>query len=145
MLIQSAKSVVETNTEKSNEIVNYSFDKEWIIKTADILSIYSKTDKHFPYVSVIVSDTLDKSPVFLGFRNYYGKLSDTIPPVKKDFIQETTEEERIYLNDVFKNGHEEVRFSANDGHYELFYPYAKNGKKIVLYFSEYQRYGKIGS
>ena len=145
MLISSAKSIIENNIEKSNNLVNYSFNEKWITQTDDILDLYSKTDKNFPYVSVIVADSIDKSKVFLGFRDYYGKINDTILPAKKDFIQQTTEEERAYLKNVFYKNINEVRFSASDGRYELFYPYFKGKKKIVLYFSDYQRYGKIGS
>lgn len=145
MLISSAKSIIENNIEKSNKLVNYSFNEKWIIETDDILDIYSKTDKHFPNVSVIVADSIDKSEIFLGFRDYYGKINDTITPRKNDFIQQTTKEERDYLINVFYKNFDGVRFSANDGRYELFYPYFKDGKIIVLYFSDYQRYGKIGS
>lgn len=145
MLIASARSIVENNREKSVKLLNYSFTENWIIETGDILDLYSKTDKHFPYVSVIVADTLDRSAVFLGFRDYDGKLNDTIQPVKKDFIQQTTKEERDYLDNVFYKKLDKIRFSASEGRYELFYPYLKDGKRIVLYFSDYQRYGKIGS
>lgn len=145
MLIFSAKSIIENNMEKSDKLVNYTFNKKWIIETGDILDIYSKTDKHFPHVSVIVADSIDKSEVFLGFRDYYGELNDTIQPTKKDFIHQTTKEERDYLDNVFFKNLDKVRFGANDGRYELFYPYLKDGKRIVLYFSDYQRYGKIGS
>lgn len=145
MLVASAKSIIENNEEKSDKLLHYTFDENWIIETDNILGIYSKTDKHFPYVSVIVADSIDKSQVFLGFRDYSGNLNDTIQPIKKDFIQQTTKEERDYLDDVFYNNHDKVRFSASDGRYELFYPYLKDGKKIVLYFSDYQRYGKFGS
>lgn len=145
MLISSAKSIIEGNMEKSNKLVNYSFDEKWIIETGDILDLYAKTDKHFPYVSVIVTDSIDKSQMFLGFHEYSGELNDTVPPLKKNFIQQTTKDEREYLTKVFFNNFDEVRFSANDGEYELFYPYFKNGKRIVLYFSDYQRFGKMGS
>jgi hypothetical protein len=145
MLISSAKSIIENNKEKSDKLLNYNFNENWIIETDDILDLYSKTDKHFPYVSVIVADSIDKSQVFLGFRDYYGKLNDTIQPIKKNFILQTTKVERDYLDNVFYKNLDKVKFSASDGRYELFYPYLKDGKKIVLYFSDYQRYGKIGS
>lgn len=145
MLISSAKSVIESNIEKSNRLVNYSFDEKWIIETNDILNFYAKTDKHFPYVSVIVTDSIDGSQAFLDFRDYYGELNDTILPWKEYFIRQTTKDEREYLTKVFFQNNDEVRFSASDGRYEVFYPYFKNGKRIVLYFSDYQRYGKIGS
>lgn len=145
MLISSAKEIIESNKEKSDKLLNYLFNESWIIETDDILDLYSKTDKHFPYVSVIVTDSIDKSQVFLGFRDYYGKQNDTIQPIKKDFILKTTKVEREYLDKVFFNSFDKVKFSASDGRYELFYPYIKDGKRIVLYFSDYQRYGKIGS
>ena len=144
MLISSAKEIIESNKEKTDKLLHYSFDKNWIINTRNILDLYENTDKHFPYVSVIVSDSIDKTQVFLGFRDYYGE-HDTIRPMKRDFILKTTKVEREYLKKVFYNHSDEVRFSANDGRYELFYPYIKDGKRIVLYFSEYQPYGKIGS
>lgn len=145
MLISSAKSIIENNLTKSNKLVNYSFDEKWILETEDILELYSKTDKHFPYVSVIVSDSIDNVPMFLGFANYYRADDDTTRPIKKNFIRQTTQEERAYLKNVFFKNNNEVRFSASKGQYELFFPHSKNGRKIVLYFSDYQRYGKIGS
>lgn len=145
MLIASAKSIIEDNVEKSDKLLNYEFEERWIIETVDIIDLYSKTDKHFPYVSVIVADSIDQSEVVLGFKHYQGTLYDTIQPAKKDFIHQTTKEERLYLKDVFYEGHEQIRYSASNGKYELFYPYIKNGKVIVLYFSDYQSYGKIGS
>ena len=144
MLTASAKEIIESNKEKTDQLLHYSFDKNWIINTRNILDLYENTDKHFPYVSVIVSDSIDKTQVFLGFRDYYIE-NDTIRPMKRDFILKTTKVEREYLKKVFYNHSNEVRFSANDGRYELFYPYIKDGKRIVLYFSEYQPYGKIGS
>lgn len=145
MLIASAQSIIDNNDEKMNKLLNYSFDKDWMRETSDILDLYSKTDKNFPYVSVIVLDSIDRSQVILGFRYYHSSSNDTSLPIKKDYIRETTNEEREYLNKVFYNNTKEVRFSARDGNYELFYPFANGNKKIVLYFSDYQRYGKIGS
>jgi hypothetical protein len=145
MLIASAKSIIENNVEKSNMLLNYSFNEKWIIETTDILDIYSNTDTHFPIVSVIVPDSIDNIQLFLGFSNYSGKLNDTIAPIKKNFIKQTTKEEREFLKKVFFNNYTDIWFSANEGSYELFYPYFKEGKKIVLYFSDHQRYGRSGS
>ncbi|MAC96628.1 MAG: peptidase [Flavobacteriales bacterium] len=146
LLVESAKSIIEVNTKKSDHLVKYEFDEEWIIETEEILEILSKTDDNFPHISILVKDSIDGEPVFLGFRAYYsGNLTDTIPPVKKTFITKTTQPERDYLNNVFENGNEDYRYSSHDGRYELFYPFFKGQKRIVIYFSEYQRYGKIGS
>lgn len=146
MLVSSAQSIIESDNTKREKLVNYSFDKEWITATANILDFYSKIDTNFPNVSVIVADTLDNSSVFLGFDTYLGfERNDTIQPKKIKYIRKTTEEERLYLEKIFFENQDEIRFSAHKGNYELFYPYSANGKKIVLFFSDYQRYGKLGS
>lgn len=141
MLILSAKSIIENDVKKSDKLLNYSFDQKWISETIDILDIYSKTDENFPNVSVIVLDSIDGSKVYLGFKEYYLQ-NDTIPPLKKEFLEKTDNEERNYLNDVFSGKSTKVWFKPKNGNYELFYPYLKNGKKIVLYFSDYSTYRK---
>lgn len=145
MLIRSAESIIQDNTAKAQKIVNYSFNKKWIKETSDILLLLSRTDKNFPHVSVIEKDTITNSSVLLEFAPYYSDYADTIPPKKADFIFETTKEERDYLNMVFDKNYKEIKFSAHDGNYQLFYPYFNGNKKMVLYFSDYQRYGKLGS
>ena len=147
LLIQSAESIMKDYSVKADKLVNYSFTKNWINETGDILNILSKTDKNFPHISVIVKDSIDDSKLFLGFRSYYEYISenDTIKPQKKNYILETTKPERDYLNKIFKSKSNKIRFSAHDGNYELYYPYIKGDKVIILYFSDYKRYGKIGS
>jgi hypothetical protein len=146
MLIESAKSIVDNNKVNNDKLVNYTFSEKYIKETANALRILSETDKNFPSVTLIVKDSLKGSPVYLGFNPYYeGDLNDTIHPQKIGYIHKTTKEEREYLNSIFDKNSSELRYSANDGTYELFYPYKKNGKTIIIYFSEQQRYGKLGS
>lgn len=144
LLIKSAESIIDINKVNSDKLVNYTFSKSYVKETSDILEILSQTDKNFPNVTVIVKDSIKDSPVYLGFTRYY-HLHDTIRPEKKEYIYQTTKEERDYLKSVFEKGNDEFRYNSHDGNYELYYPYKKNGKKIVLYFSEQQRYGKLGS
>jgi NADH:ubiquinone oxidoreductase subunit 5 (subunit L)/multisubunit Na+/H+ antiporter MnhA subunit len=146
MLISSAKSIIESDREKSENLLNYNFSKEWINETSNTLTIYSETDKHFPNITVITLDSIDNSQALLGFNSYkFINQRDTIPPHRKNYIWKTTKVEREYLAKVFLENYSEIRFSASDGRYELFYPYFKGGKVIVLYFSDRQEYGKIGS
>lgn len=146
MLIKSAKSIIEKNVINSDKLVNYSFSEKYINETSNILEVYSNTDKNFPSVNVLVKDTINGSTVFLGFNEYKGEnLKDTIKPQKSDYIYKTTQVEREYLDKIFSGKSKEIRYSNHDGEYELFYPYRKGKKVIVLYFSEEQRYGKLGS
>lgn len=145
VLVESAKSIVNSDEKSLNHLVNYQYDIPWITETSDVLALYSAIDTNFPNVALLVSDTLDGKSYFLEFNQHSYFTNDTILPAKKQFIRQTTQQERDYLNAVFEGNNKDIRFSAHGGRYELFYPYEKNNKKIVLYFSEYQRYGKIGS
>ncbi len=146
LMIQSAKSIVEDNKEKAEKILDYSFDKKWVAGTGETLFLLSKTDKYFPNAFVIVMDSIDYSRVLLRFTsNEREILNDTAAILKKDYLHETTKTEREYLNKVFDRQEKEMWFNAKDGNYELYYPFSKNGKVIVLYFSDYSNYGKMGS
>lgn len=143
LLIKSAKSIIENNNVKSEKLLNYTFSKKYIKETKDILEIYQNTDKYFPTVSVIVSDTIEKSKVYLTFNDYYdSEINDTIKLYKKDYMLRTTQQERDYLEKVFSGQTKEIRYTSNNGNYEMFYPYTKNNKTVVLFFSDYHKYGK---
>ncbi|MBN8678239.1 MAG: hypothetical protein J0M29_08440 [Chitinophagales bacterium] len=140
MLISSAKSIIENNPEQSDKLLHFSYTNQWINETSDILEIYSRTDNHFPFVTVVVADTMLSSRVYLGFNKHLRNSGDLTP--KTRFIQTTNQEEREYLDKVFLQNLNEIRFTAEDGHYELFYPYRKDNKCIVLHFSESPRFSR---
>lgn len=143
LLIKSAKSIIENNKTKSEKLLNYSFSKKYVKETGDILEIYQNTDKYFPNVAVIVSDTIGVSKVYLTFDEYYdNEINDSIKLDKKDYMLKTSQDERDYLEKVFSGQTKEIRYTSNDGNYEMFYPYIKNNKKVVLFFSDYHKYGK---
>lgn len=145
-LLSSASEVIDTNASRSQFLLDYEFNEGWIIHSAAIMSYLSKTDKNFPNVEMIVRDSIEGEPVYLKFGQFYGgNLRDTIAPDKNKFIRSTTQEERVFLKAFFNGEHDKHRYSAHDGQYELFYPYVKDDKTILLYFSDRQRYGKLGS
>ncbi|MCG8474722.1 MAG: hypothetical protein MI784_04490 [Cytophagales bacterium] len=149
LLIRSAESIVSDYSAKANQLLDYSFGKKWIDNAEDILYILSKTDKHFPHITVVVKDTISGSPLYLVFdpeyNHEYSEEDDKLPPLKKQYIMETTKPERDYLQGVFAGKSNAVRFSAHDGRYQLFYPYGKDDRMIVFLFSDYKRHGKFGS
>lgn len=148
LLVQSAKSILETSDKEAEHLLNYEFNKVWVTQTSEILEILSKTDSNFPNVAILTRDSINGRLVVLGFHAYHSHQAitkDTIPIQKRQYIQSTTPAERNYLQQVFEEGHTEYRYSSYNGQYELFYPYRKGHKQVVIYFSEYRRYGKIGS
>jgi hypothetical protein len=146
LLINSAEYIVNQNLGKTNQLVNYKFSKNYIIETANILNLYSNTDRNFPDVRVIVRDSIEGKQIYLTFNDYTSfEKNDTITPRKIRYIYKTTKIERDYLDKIYNQNSSEIRFSSYNGNYELFYPYKKGNKTIVLFFSEHQRYGKLGS
>ena len=146
LLINSAEYIVNQNLEKTNKLMNYEFSKNYIIETANILNLYSNTDRNFPDVRVIVKDSIEGKQIYLTFNDYTSlEKNDTIIPKKNRYIYKTTKTERDYLDKIFNQNSSEIHFSSYNGNYELFYPYKKGNKTIVLFFSEHQRYGKLGS
>lgn len=147
LLVSSAKSIIEKNITYTDKLLDYKFSEQYILTTSEILEVLTETDKNFPTVTVITKDSIDNNKVYLSFSEYYpGDLKDTIEaPPKKKYIQKTTQEERDYFETVFDKKNDKYMYSASDGDYELYYPVRKGKKVIILYFSDQQRYGKIGS
>lgn len=146
LLINSAESIVNDHIDKTKELVNYNFSKNWINNTSNILKILSETDVYFPDVSIIVRDTIENISLFLNFTSYsYESKTDTLAPNKLNYVLKTTNEERDYFNTIFNTKKYKLKFNYQHGNYDLFYPYIKENKVIIFHFSDYQRYGKIGS
>ena len=68
--------------------------------------------------------------------------------IEKDELLEALKvrfSDAIYLKEIFSGKNKDDLFSAHDGFYELYYPVHIDGKIIVLYFSDRERFGKYGS
>jgi hypothetical protein len=144
MLISSAQSLVSENRAQLSVLADYRFSKEYVIRAEKILQVVKKIDKYFPEVMLIVPDVIEGKKVFLGFSGdaYY----DRNKPVEKHiFIYSASRDERLYLEKVFTGEEKNYKFSYRKGNYELYFPVQIDGRNIVLYLSDYQRYGKYGS
>lgn len=144
MLIHSAKSILSNQSVNISAITDYTFTRQWMRRVSDALAVMSRTDSNFNSVTVIVNDSINSTPVFLGFGSYPRFMKDENPE-RADFLLETNLEERIYLEKAFREKNSDTHFSSSDGHYELFFPVVIKGRVVVFYFSDRQRYGKIGS
>jgi len=147
LLVRSARTVIESNQQRTDQLINYSFSDQWLTDAAKTLSFFERTDANFPHTAVIVQDEVDGAKSFLAIRGYSTSRNDAgevVLPAKSSYQMATTKPQRDYLDAVFSGKTTESRFTAAKGNYTLFYPYAKDGKVIVLYFSDYQQYGKMG-
>ncbi len=144
MLISSAQSLVSENRAQLEILANYQFSKEYVKKAQNILTVIKKIDKYLPEVELIVPDVVENKKVFLGFGGH--EYSEKDKEIEKHmFIYSASLEERTYLEKVFNGKEKNYKFSYRKGNYELYFPVQINGKSVVLYFSDYQRYGKFGS
>lgn len=153
ILIESAQQLIQNHPKQTEAVAAYRFDQPYIRHTADYLELLEKQDNAFRSVIVIVPDNIDGTPVYLSFGS--GQPKATAPaaaeangePLRKaDYLHRTGLNEREYLQKVFQNQSGETRFVSNDGSYELFYPYRKNGRTLAVFrLSDYQPYGKVGS
>ena len=145
LLISSAEKLLAENKNAFTSLADYKFSSDYVANTERTLNILNKIDKNFPEVMVIVPDVIDGKKLFLGFdgrqRSYDGKKDIE----KTAYIYSTSSDERQYLEKVFATGEMTYRFHADKGYYQLYFPTSFNGKNIVLYFSDFQRYGKFGS
>lgn len=145
ILVNTAKQLSTTYQVQLREILDYRFTKEYIQYVSRFNEIVSKTDKNFNNISVIVPENIDGISCFLEIKNYYSSEEDKKKPRKESFIYQGDKETKRYLESVFKDKNRALHFSAHDGNYELYYPVEYKGQVIVLYFNDYQRYGKYGS
>ncbi len=143
-LISSGESLIQQQQDLIEELARYEFSKDYVEKVSSLLKLLSRVDESFPRIALILRDTIEGRPILLEFGPvYYASEEDRMEKV--DFIFSTSPEERTYLNRVFDGNTSEVKFSASDGNYELYYPIPTQHRIIVLYLSDRQRYGKIGS
>lgn len=168
ILTQSLERIVKDNPSQINALADYRFDSAYIKKAALILELMSKEDSAFKAATVIVPDTIGNKQVYLAFSadsqlsgideqapNVQGVGDDNGFVVTRNGNKETISKtqylyaphlsEREYLQRIFAGQTNEIRYEVKDGNYSLCHPYRKNGKTIVLCFSDYQEYGKIGS
>ena len=168
ILTQSLERIVKDNPSQINALADYRFDFAYIKKAALILELMSKEDSAFKAATVIVPDTIGNKQVYLAFSadSQLSGIDEQAPDTQgtgndNDFVvtrngnKETISKtqylyapnlsEREYLQRVFAGQTNEIRYEVKDGNYSLCSPYRQNGKTIVLCFSDYQQYGKIGS
>jgi hypothetical protein len=144
-IVQSVQSLIQYNSEKTDQLSNYTFDKRWINETKRNLELLSKTDKNFANITLIVKDSIDNSSLFLGFKATTNVDNNPNKLFKENYIVETSKDEREYLERVFNKNINEHFYKNIDGNYELFYPLIMDNRKVVLYFSNYQNISKVGS
>jgi hypothetical protein len=140
----SADGIIESYQSEIDKISNYSFDKEWINNTTNLLSLMIRLDHSFNNMAVIFEDKINESQFYLTFIDGL-KINENEELTKLDFIRKYDLEEREYIEKVFNENYNQKYFLSNKGSYHLFVPYENNGKKFILFFSDQRHYGSLKS
>ncbi len=143
-LVGAAKALVAEQSDIIERLSEYSFSKEYLLRTKEDILLLSRVEEKFPTVTVIVQDQIKGKPYLLGFNGYYHN-HETKTPLRADHILSTSEHERQYLYRALNGETTDHYFSAHNGHHELYYPVTTDKGTIVLYLSKRNRYGKFGS
>lgn len=144
LLIASAERFVAENQSSLISLAQYKFSPDYVKSAEKTLGVLNKIDKNFPEVMIIFPDSIEEKELFLGFGGrHYRDEKEAIE--KSAYIYSTSKDEREYLQRAFTKQDTSYRFHAEKGNYQLYFPVNIEGKRIVVYFSDFQRYGKFGS
>ncbi len=143
-LTTTAGRIVEQNAADIERLAKYAFNQRYVEESRAILIRLSREVRRFPSVSIIVTDEIDRRRTFLVFTQH-SYWADGGKNKRQDYLLSASIADRDYLRAVFEGQRQDIRFSAHDGSYELYYPVKTSGKIIVLYFTDRSQYGKIGS
>jgi hypothetical protein len=144
-LVASAEKFIVENQSTLATLADYKFSPEFVETSSKALNILNKIDKNFPEVMVIFPDSIDDKALFLGFDGRQYTHDDSDKEEKVMYIHSTAKDEREFLSKFFAGTKVAYKFEAKNGNYQLYFPTTAGGRKIVLYFSDNQRYGKLGS
>ena len=141
-LIEAAEYLVENNSSFLSNISDFKLDSTYFSETEKSLKILTKESESFPSLSIIMEKEISGRTTYIVVDAYtYWNKNRIIA----DFIYSCSGDERKYLNSVFKDNNNQKLFSSYDGKYELYFPTDTNKNRIVLYFTDRQEYGKLGS
>ena len=108
------------------------------------MTILSNQKKEFPAVYLIISDRYNSETVFLQISSWSDKDKLKDPYFGNSFYK-CDKKKYDYLKSVFERNNKESYFWIKDNNNKFYFPIEKENKRIVLLFSKYERYGKIGS
>ena len=143
-LMHGARAMLRENARELEALAEYSFTPGYVNRAAETLKLLSRINERSPQVMVIVEEQTPERRFILAFENHSSWESSGVR-TRAEFVYPCSPEEREYLLRVFEGQESNHRFSASDGRYELYLPAKIGNRTIVMYFSDWNRYGKLGS
>lgn len=139
-----AIDLVERSKQSIDELTILLNDTSTINQVPEILKMLSNQKAKFPTVSIITSDKYKNELIYLEI-DRWTSLSTLKKPYFDYSFYKCDKAESDYLRDVFENRFNGSYTISEKNDYKFYYPFENNGRRIVLLFTKYERYGKIGS
>jgi hypothetical protein len=143
-LVAECKEIIDRYDKTINDISKSLTDNSLIDDIPDMLRFLGNQKKEFPSIILITSSSYKEQLTFLQITPYMPK-ADLIKELYGFSFYACDKYDCDYLKKVFEAEETEYYFWSEENNYKLYYPIIKGGKKFVLLFSKYDRYGKIGS
>lgn len=143
-LENEANDLISRYAESIDEMILFIQDTSQIEKIPEFLKVLSNQKEEFPTITLITSGKYKGETVFLEINSWASKQSLKEPYFNHSFYK-CNMNDCDYLLSVFENNNIKSYFWTEENNYKYYYPIEKNGKKILLLFTKFQRYGKIGS
>ncbi|MGE0079347.1 MAG: hypothetical protein AB7S48_15915 [Bacteroidales bacterium] len=143
-LVNEAEDLITRYEKSIEELSLFIQDTSQIDKIPEFLNVLSNQKEAFSTVTILTSAKYKNETVFLEISGWTTKESLKKPYFGNSFYK-CNMKDCDYLMNIFEKGKTDSYFWTEKNNYKYYYPFEKNGKKMLLLFSKYQRYGKIGS
>lgn len=143
-LVTEAKDLIDRYEQSIDELTLFIQDTATVGKVPEILKFLSNQKSEFPTVTLLTSDQYKNETVYLQVTSWTSEKTLKEPYFDYSFYK-CSKVDCEYLKKVFENGNNDSYLWTEKNDYKFYFPVEKNGKKIILLFTKYERYGKIGS
>ena len=143
-LVDAANYIIETYSESISKIAPSLIDTSKVRQIPEVLKFLSNQKSEFPSVSLLTSGNYDGQLTFLQISQWNSEESLNEPLFGNSFYK-CQDYDCEYLQDLFTGKTVDSMFWTEKNDYKLYYPFTDNRIKYVLFFTKYQRHGKIGS
>lgn len=141
-IVYEANDLIKRYDKSIDKIANSISDTSETDEIIEILYFLSQQKDNFQDIRLIQGRKKDGQLVFFEIVNY--DHPEDVKDIEKKFYK-CSKKDCEYLENFFEGKTTEQYFWTEDSEYKLYSPFVKNGHRFVLLFSEYQRYGKIGT
>ena len=145
VMIRAAASEMLDRYQKSiNELAYFLEDSSRVGSIPDILNFLCNQKSEFPSIVLITSDYYNGQITYLKISEFTKPESLKLPFYNSSF-HPCNENDCDYLQQIFTGDDMDTLFWSEGSRYYLYIPFDQGAVKFVLLFSDYDRYGKIGS